>query len=179
MLACHAFYLCVGGRTKGRRYCGLRQPGTSQRIRSVRSWYFESRELKKAMLLGISLFQKSISKLRADVKMEVGQWQKKSGSARAPPAKMSIAQDFKSRVAAWYKSGMPEGTSFALGETGATLQGLGAIESDIYMNGEKISTILKEHPEMTIREIQRIPEILDDPVLILKSKNQVADDMKT
>jgi hypothetical protein len=111
------------------------------------------------------------NKLRADVKMEVGQWQKKSGSARAPPAKMSIAQDFKSRVAAWYKSGMPEGTSFALGETGATLQGLGAIESDIYMNGEKISAILKEHPEMTIREIQRIPEILDDPVLILKSKN--------
>lgn len=111
------------------------------------------------------------NQLRADVKMEVGQWQKKSGSARAPPAKMSIAQDFKSRVAAWYKSGMPEGTSFALGETGATLQGLGAIESDIYMNGEKISTILKEHPEMTIREIQRISEILDDPVLILKSRN--------
>lgn len=111
------------------------------------------------------------NQLRADVKMEVGQWQKKSGSARAPPAKMSIAQDFKSKVAAWYKSGMPEGTSFALGETGATLQGLGAIESDIYMNGEKISTILKEHPEMTIREIQRIPEILDAPVLILKSKN--------
>lgn len=111
------------------------------------------------------------NKLRADVKMEVGKWQKKSGSARAPPAKMSIAQDFKSRVAAWYKSGMPEGTSFVLGETGATLQGLGAIESDIYMNGEKISTILKEHSEMTIREIQRIPEILDDPVLILKSKN--------
>lgn len=111
------------------------------------------------------------NKLRADVKMEVGQWQKKTGSARAPPAKMSIAQDFKSRVAAWYKSGMPEGTSFVLGETGATLQGLGAIESDIYMNGEKISTILKEHSEMTIREIQRIPEILDDPVLILKSKN--------
>ena len=111
------------------------------------------------------------NQLRADVKMEVGQWQKKSGSARAPPAKMSIAQDFKSRVTAWYKSGMPEGTSFALGETGATLQGLGAIESDIYMNGEKISTILKEHPEMTIREIQRIPEILDDPVLILKSRN--------
>jgi hypothetical protein len=111
------------------------------------------------------------NQLRADVKMEVGQWQKKSGSARAPPVKMSIAQDFKSRVAAWYKSGMPEDTSFVLGETGATLQGLGAIESDIYMNGEKISTILKEHSEMTIREIQRIPEILDDPVLILKSKN--------
>ena len=111
------------------------------------------------------------NQLRADVKVEVGQWQKKTGSARAPPAKMSIAADFKSRVATWYKAGMPDGMSFVLGETGATLQGLGAIESDIYMNGEKISTILQEHPEMTIREIQRIPEILDDPVLILKSRN--------
>ena len=33
------------------------------------------------------------NKLRADVKTEVGQWQKKSGSARAPPAKMSAAKD--------------------------------------------------------------------------------------
>ena len=33
------------------------------------------------------------NKLRADVKVEVGQWQKKSGSARAPPAKMSAAKD--------------------------------------------------------------------------------------
>lgn len=31
------------------------------------------------------------NKLRADVKMEVGQWQKKSGSARAPPVKMSAS----------------------------------------------------------------------------------------
>lgn len=30
------------------------------------------------------------NKLRADVKMEVGKWQKKSGSARAPPAKYSM-----------------------------------------------------------------------------------------
>ena len=33
------------------------------------------------------------NQLRADVKMEVGQWQKKSGSARAPPVKMSAAKD--------------------------------------------------------------------------------------
>ncbi len=33
------------------------------------------------------------NQLRADVKLETGQWQKKSGSARAPPAKMSAAKD--------------------------------------------------------------------------------------
>jgi hypothetical protein len=39
------------------------------------------------------------------------------------------------------------------------------------MNSDKINTILKVHPEMTIREIQKIPEILEDPVLVLKSRN--------
>lgn len=120
---------------------------------------------------GINRTAYGTNNIRAEVTMEAGQWTKKSGSTRAPPVKMSISQDFKSKVAAWYKSGMPDGTTFILGETGATLQGLGAVENDIYMNGEKISTILKKHPEMTIREIQRIPEILDDPVLILKSRN--------
>lgn len=33
------------------------------------------------------------NQLRSDVKMAVGQWQKKSGSARAPPVKMSAAKD--------------------------------------------------------------------------------------
>lgn len=32
------------------------------------------------------------NRLRADVKMEVGQWQKKSGSARAPPVKYSVGK---------------------------------------------------------------------------------------
>ena len=47
---------------------------------------------------------------------------------------------------------------------------MGAVESDIYMNGDKIKKILHDHPEMTIREIERIPEMLEDPALILKSK---------
>nr|DAO94704.1 MAG TPA: hypothetical protein [Caudoviricetes sp.] len=42
---------------------------------------------------GMNRTDYSTNKLRADVKMEVGQWQKKSGSARAPPVKMSAAKD--------------------------------------------------------------------------------------
>lgn len=83
----------------------------------------------------------------------------------------SVNTGFKAELDAWQKDGRPEGAAFVLGSTGDTLQGLGAIESDIYMNADKINLILQKHPEMTIREIQRIPEILDDPVLILKSKN--------
>lgn len=93
-----------------------------------------------------------------------------NGGTRGPPEKYSVNEGFSKDVTEWYRDGMPEGEEFALGSTGETLQGLGAIESDIYMNGDKINTILREHPEMTIREIQKIPELLDDPILILKSK---------
>ena len=83
----------------------------------------------------------------------------------------SIDPDFGGKLSAWDRAGRPEGERFTLGSTGPVLQGLGAIESDIYMNGDKIRKILHDHPEMTLREIQRIPEILEDPVLILKSRN--------
>ena len=70
------------------------------------------------------------------------------------------------------KDGKPEGVRFTLGSTGPVLQGLGAIESDIYMEGDKISTILREHPEMTLAEIKKIPQLLEDPALVLKSKTR-------
>ena len=79
-------------------------------------------------------------------------------------------EQFRRDLQEWVKDGRPSGERFILGSTGSVLQGLGAIESDIYMNGDKISTILKEHPEMSLREIQRIPEMLEDPVIVLKSK---------
>lgn len=101
---------------------------------------------------------------------EAQQAAEKTGGTRGPPEKYSVNEGFSKDVAEWYRDGMPEGEAFVLGSTGETLQGLGAIESDIYMNGDKINTILREHPEMTIREIQKIPELLDDPILILKSK---------
>ena len=83
----------------------------------------------------------------------------------------SIDPDFGGKISAWDRAGRPEGERFTLGSTGPVLQGLGAIESDIYMNGDKIRKILHDHPEMTLREVRRIPEILEDPVLILKSRN--------
>lgn len=45
-------------------------PLTAQQIQGVKSWYFESAELKKAMLLGIGLLQKNIHKLRQDVQTD-------------------------------------------------------------------------------------------------------------
>lgn len=84
--------------------------------------------------------------------------------------KYSINEQFAKEVEEWAGNNKPAGEQFILGSTGPVLQGLGAIESDIYMNGDKISTILAQHKEMSIQEIQRIPEVLEDPILILASK---------
>lgn len=89
----------------------------------------------------------------------------------AGETRFSINEQFAKEVQEWANDEYPSGEDFILGSTGPVLQGLGAIESDIYMSGDKISTILSEHSEMTIQEIQRIPEVLENPVLILKSRN--------
>lgn len=93
---------------------------------------------------------------------------------KAQRDQLAIREAFADEIDQWAKDGKPEGVRFTLGSTGPVLQGLGAIESDIYMEGDKISTILRDHPEMTLAEIKKIPQILEDPALVLKSKGTSA-----
>ena len=83
----------------------------------------------------------------------------------------NAARQFDNEISQWDNDGRDGNRQFILGTTGEILQGLGAVENDIYMNGDKINTILEEHPEMTLSEIKQIPQILNDPTLILKSRN--------
>lgn len=45
-------------------------PATADEIQRVKSWYYESAELKQAMLLGIGLLQKNINRLRQDAQTD-------------------------------------------------------------------------------------------------------------
>ena len=45
-------------------------PETEKNIQKIKSWYIESYELKKAMLIGISLLNRNIQKLQDDVKTD-------------------------------------------------------------------------------------------------------------
>ena len=83
----------------------------------------------------------------------------------------SIDENYERDIDDWDRQGRPDGETFILGATGDVLQGLEAMEQDIYLRSEKVNAILRDHPEMTLAEIKRIPEILDDPVLVLKSRN--------
>lgn len=84
----------------------------------------------------------------------------------------SVRENFSKEIDSWVKDDMPEGVRFTLGSTGPVMQGLGAIESDIYMEGDKIKKIMQDHPEMTLAEIKKVPQILEDPALILKSEGR-------
>ena len=87
-------------------------------------------------------------------------------------SRRQVRENFSNEIDSWAKDGMPEGVRFTLGSTGPVLQGLGAIESDIYMEGDKIQKILQDHPEMMLAEIKKVPQILEDPALVLKSKTR-------
>ena len=94
---------------------------------------------------------------------------KEQGSAEV---KYSIDPSYAQDIGEWNRDGRNSREIFVLGSTAEALQGLGARENDIYMKGDKISLILEQHPEMTLNEIKRIPEILDDPILVLSSRNK-------
>lgn len=83
----------------------------------------------------------------------------------------SIDENYERDIDDWDSRGRPDGEAFILGETGDVLQGLGAREQDIYLRSEKVNNIMEKHPEMTLSEIKRIPEVLDDPILVLSSSN--------
>lgn len=82
----------------------------------------------------------------------------------------SIYKNYADDISQWARDGKPNGMVFVLGNTGPVLQGLGAIESDIYLTSDKLNVIQKDHPEVSDSTIKKIPQILEDPILILRSK---------
>ena len=133
---------------------------TEEQLRDLRALYFEH--------------QKTAGEKYREAIHDAKQGSKNTAPSETEDAavKYSINPGYAEDIDNWDKNGRTKGRSFILGRTGDTLQQLGARENDIYMNGDKISTILREHPEMTLEEIKRIPEILDNPVMVLTSQNK-------
>ena len=65
-------------------------------------------------------------------------------------SRRQVRENFSNEIDSWVKDDMPEGVRFTMGSTGPVMQGLGAMESDIYMERDKIRKILQDHPEMTL-----------------------------
>ena len=121
------------------------------------------------------------NKLRANVKMEVGQWQKKSGSARAPPAKMSASKynGYTSEQLAYTKKldewdQTDHSGYFRLGATPKVLQTVGIPDAKIYFDESKAAAALRDHKEITLDTLKGIPKVLNNPVVIAESYDNTA-----
>ena len=98
---------------------------------------------------------------------------KENTSKQSDTVKYSKNTDFPNQVDEWYKNGHNNTETFIIGDTGEVLQGLGAVDNQIYFYGSKINSILKKHSDtMSLDIIKKVPEIIDNPALVLSSHSR-------
>ena len=84
------------------------------------------------------------------------------------PSEVVPTQTFEQQLDTW--DGEEKGRVFTLGETSDVLHAIGVPDAKIVMQGDKIIKIKKKHPGMTDTVIRQIPQIIDDPVVVMKSR---------
>ena len=124
------------------------------------------------------------NQLRADVKMEVGQWQKKSGSARAPPAKMSASKaekydftkPFAEQVDDWKAGKIGKNDTLVVGPTPEVFQKVGFNALPVTINQTHVDYALNgtKNEEHHIGEsmLKQLPRAMKSPVAIIESETQ-------
>lgn len=124
------------------------------------------------------------NKLRADVKMEVGQWQKKSGSARAPPVKMSASKaekydftkPFAEQVDDWKAGKIEKNDTLVVGSTPEVFQKVGFNALPVTINQTHVDYAINgtKDEEHHIGEpmLKQLPRAMKSPVAIIASESQ-------
>ena len=82
--------------------------------------------------------------------------------------KFRLNPEFESQYDAWDKK--KARFSFLLGQTSEALQSIGVRKADIRWDATKILKIQEKHPAMTDPVIKQVPHILEQPILIMRSK---------
>lgn len=80
----------------------------------------------------------------------------------------SISKSFVKNYDAWDKQSV--GGYFKLGTTSAALESVGINTANIYWYKSKIKEIKAKHPEMTDAVIKQVPELLENPIIIMQSQ---------
>lgn len=124
------------------------------------------------------------NQLRADVKMEVGQWQKKSGSARAPPGKMSASKaekydftkPFAEQVDDWKAGKIEKNDTLVVGSTPEVFQKVGFNALPVTINQTHVDYAINgtKDEEHHIGEpmLKQLPRAMKSPVAIIASESQ-------
>ena len=81
----------------------------------------------------------------------------------------SINPEFSKQYDLWDKKDYR--TRFTVGTTSKVLQDLGVPKKTITWDSSKIIKIKRKHPQMTDEIIKQVPEILENPIIVMKSKS--------
>ena len=81
--------------------------------------------------------------------------------------KFSIAPEFESKYDNWDKK--KSNFSFKIGTTSEALKSIGVKDSTIVWDASKIIKIKKDHPQMTDSVIKQVPNVLENPIIIMES----------
>lgn len=95
----------------------------------------------------------------------------KKTASRAVNKQFYINDDFYNQLNKWDRE--TTGFSFVLGGTSEALKSAGIPDKQIRWDATKIKTLLNKHSGMTIEIIKQIPELLENPVLVIDSKQDV------
>lgn len=85
-----------------------------------------------------------------------------------PPVRYSIDPNFEAEIDAWDGHSVK---AFEVGTISDALKSIGVKDNRIIWHSTKIANILQKHSAMDIHIIKQVPQILENPVIILKSKN--------
>ncbi len=94
--------------------------------------------------------------------------------------KFSMDKTYKNKLQQWYDSTTAEerekdGGRFHIGYTSDALQSIGVPDYNIYIGKSKIQKILDKHPEMNIEIVKEIPELIENPVIMIESHTRPGD----
>ena len=167
----------VMGNSKAIERLAKEKPGLAKRIADWLHEFFsdirkafegvEARhEEAKAMLD----YMDELTKLWDDELVEAaenrGNMQK--GSSARNGSKNSIRESFYAEIDNW--DGKAEKT-FRVGQTSDILKSIGVRDTEIIWHSIKIAAILRKHTNMTKEVIKQVPKILENPIIVLASKN--------
>ena len=93
-----------------------------------------------------------------------------TGEKAGADVRFSINPEFEKKYDQWDKK--TSGFSFRVGTTSKVLQQLGVDNRKIWWDASKIKKIKVDHPAMTDTVIKQVPNILENPILVMESKTK-------
>ena len=113
------------------------------------------------------MFSNAADNIKAKSEEVITNEQKNNTDKGVENVKYSINKGFAKEYDNWDKKST--GFAFKVGTTSTVLHKLGVNNKTIYWDATKIKKIKEKHPEMTDSIIKQVPNILENPIIVMES----------